>query len=538
MSPTARPSLRRWIASAIAIVFALGLAIIPASSANADGIISGNLVVAGTSTPVLNEAVFLYEETAPSVYDFLTGTTSDGTTGAFAFGSRPDGNYRLVWSSANGYVADSLDFSVAGGDVTLTDVELQPSSGISGQITNLGAHSGAGIYVWAEDVNDSYSTASSLSVVASDGSFVISGIAAAGEYAVYFQTPDNLPFFDSYYGSGLDQPTDPADIVTITTVGDFVTAINVELVEAGIITGVVSSAGAPISNAHVEAYDDASGDTYFAEDVTGADGVYYLKAPAGSDYQVYAWASGYFDITYQGHLGCGCVDYDPVTVTLGDLTTAINFDLPFAEDWLDIEVIALVDDFNEWFEGDVNFYRAKTGGYGLVANETVDLDSVLYLSQTPGAHRLRFTDGTTWYSVEGDYYFDDVVDDGWLTPPNPCYIDIPSQVQGESAFIVATLVPDASCGPEPAVIVPTSTGGGSKHYGVTAPTETATPTPTPTPTPTETAEPGPGDEEASPAPTVAPEPTQGPDLAWLLWVLLGLGFIGACTLAIFLFRRR
>lgn len=534
MTPTAHRPIRRWIAAAGALILALGLALVPASSAGASGVISGNVVVAGTSTPVTNEALFLYAEGAPDDFSFVAGLSSDATTGAFTFGSRADGTYRLVWSSAGGYVADHLEFNVAAGDVTLTDVELQPASEISGQITNLGTFSGAGTYVWAEDINASYSTASSISAVAADGSFTVGGISAGGEYALYFDVAETVPFFDSYYGTGLDQPTGPTGVVTIASVGDDVTGINAELVAAGIITGVISSAGTPISNASVEAYDDASGESYYSEDATDGDGIYYIKAPAGTDYEVYAWASGYFGVTYDGHLGCSC-DYDPVTVSLGSTTNGIDFDLPFGEDWLDIEVIALVDDGGAFFDGNVKLYRSKPGGYGHVATEAVDDDSVIYLSQTAGSYRLRFTDGVTWYSVDDEYYFNDYIDDGYRTPANPCYIDISSMSPGDSAFVITSLVPNPSCGPEPLVVTTTGGGGGGYPSGVTA---TATPTPTPTPTETPTSEPDDTDDGATPAPTLDPETTAAADFGWVWWVLIALVVGGIGILAFSLFRRR
>jgi hypothetical protein len=433
-----------------------------------------------------------------------------------------------------------------------------PGFSLSGTATSLTTYPAgtATVAVGYYDTTTNTYTYSSPVNVAAGGAYSVIATNGAGNYDLRFSiSAYSVPFWTTYYGGGADEPAD-GTIGTIGVIdgtsGADISGLDVALIPAGYITGVVMSGGSAVDGELVDAYDPILDREYDADQLTDPAGNYGIKVVADTAYIVESGGdNGYEYQAFDGHNGCDCT-YDPVTVGAGLTKLGIDFDLQLAGGPISIGVFLLGDDgagsAQPLPDRTINLYKSVTGGYSLVDAEDTDSSGEAELGASlAGDYRIRVshtdpTPLTTWYPIEAYLVFNP----SDPTPPTPvflptgsCYLPLPGLQPGDELAVIMEITDDPTqCGPEPAPVVPTTPSAPVVHHHhsvvPTSDTVAATPTPTPTPTPTETpsASPSPS-PSASSTPAPVPAVSTG-TLPWWVWlliilvvvlVLVGLGFV-------------
>jgi hypothetical protein len=435
-----------------------------------------------------------------------------------------------------------------------------PGFSLSGTVTNLTTYPAGTATVEVGYYNtgtNSYSYSSPVNVAA-DGTYSVTATNGPGSYDLRFTISGYaVPFLTTYYGGGADEPADGTigtSGVIDGTSGSNITGINVALIPAGYITGVVMAGGSPVIGELVDAYDPILDTYYDAAQLTDPAGNYGIKVVAGTDYVVETGDdNGYEYQAFNGHNGCDCT-YDAVTVGAGLTRTGIDFDLQLTANAISIGVFLLGDNgggsSQPLPDGTINLYKSVTGGYSLVDSQLTDASGNADLgASNAGDYRIRVshtdsTPTTTWYPIEAYEVFNpsNPTPAPVFLPPGTCYLPLPGLQPGDQLGVITEILNDTTqCGPEPAITVSTVPTVHHHHHS-TVPASAGTvvtPTPTPTSTPTETpsASPSPTPSSSStPAPVPTPSPSGLPWWVWLLIIIAVVVILG--VLGFVLLRRR
>jgi len=225
----------------------------------------------------------------------------------------------------------------AGATRPAIDAALVGAGGFSGRVTDAGGthHGLAGVTVI---VNSPSAQGGGSAMTAPDGSYIVTGLAAAADYQVCFYphggtggSSDAFGYLDQCYNN---QPTSGTPTPVTVTLGATTTGINSALAFAGAVSGTVTDAGGThhgLAGIWVNVSSASTGDS--GGTTTAADGSYTVTGlPAGTDYQVCfnaKYATGGASDT-RGYLG-QCYNNQPtsgtptpVSVTLGATRAAAN----------------------------------------------------------------------------------------------------------------------------------------------------------------------------------------------------------------------
>lgn len=197
-----------------------------------------------------------------------------------------------------------------------------PSGSISGIVTD--ADTGEPIFgasVYASGLDEPLYGSSSTD---DSGLYTISGL-SEGDYMVIVMTPD-LNYANEYYNDA------NGDVEAVTVGTGNTPGIDFELEKGGRISGMVTDGGgAGIQEMIVYAFTDCPGERPVAGAMTGEDGAYtLLGVPAGNVYLLAYAHSGpfYEDFASEWYDGAAsCEDAETVSVTVGESTEGINFQL-------------------------------------------------------------------------------------------------------------------------------------------------------------------------------------------------------------------
>ena len=289
--------------------------------------IQGTVTDAATQSPLQGVQVTVYDTGG----NYVASATS-GANGAYLVGGLAAGGYTVGFSadsSVGNYVtqyyngkptqqaADTISAS-AGQTITGVDAALQAGGGISGTVTDAGAHQPlSDVYVQAYDsagnfVTSAYSDAS--------GNYTLTGL-ATGDYRVGF-TASSGSFGQQFYNGKADLAS--ADPVSVTA---GVTTANIDqaLSNGGSISGTVTDAGThqPLSGVLVQLGLTGYFPGFAPSTTTNAQGHYTITGvPAGSNYGVEFDDAGYVTQRYSNRTPPAAGD--SVTVTDGQTTTGID----------------------------------------------------------------------------------------------------------------------------------------------------------------------------------------------------------------------
>lgn len=278
------------------------------------GAISGKVTDAVNGNPLNGTDVFASLANGTASYGWFATT---GTDGKYLMATDlPTGAYNVTVELApNGYIRQSTTANVvAGVETKNVDIPLARSGIISGTITQPDGTPLSGISVTAYEMSGSFLYYGSATTDSSGNYRIATGL-GTGNYIV------------SASGDGASNSTAMLYLLYPTgvavTAGVETTGINMELTPvtitptgSGIITGRVTdqSTGNPIKFATVTAQDSGYGS---AE--TDSNGYYNISTGlrTGSDYNVSATASGYYDAYYA----------TLVSVTVNQTTPSINIQM-------------------------------------------------------------------------------------------------------------------------------------------------------------------------------------------------------------------
>jgi hypothetical protein len=318
------------------------------------GAISGTVSEAGTQHGLAKLTVSV---SSPSTGTYTSSTTAaDGSYIASGLPAATDYQVCFYASGATGGSADSTGYldqcydnqpttgtptSVA---VTLgaTQAEVNAALAVGGAISGTvsdagGAHHGlANVSV---QVSSPFLGSGGYAVTADDGTYSVTGLAAATDYTVCFMgggatggSSDALRYLDQCYDN---QPNSGTPTPVNVTLGALSDGVDAALVGGGAISGTVSDAGGThhgLANVSVQVSSPSYGN-YGGYASTAADGSYTVSGlAAGTDYTVCFSASGatggssdalgYLDQCYDNQPMSGTPT--PVTVTLGATGAGIN----------------------------------------------------------------------------------------------------------------------------------------------------------------------------------------------------------------------
>ncbi|HEY3383909.1 MAG TPA: carboxypeptidase regulatory-like domain-containing protein [Vicinamibacterales bacterium] len=310
------------------------------------GRISGKVTAAGTGTPLSGVSVSIYTVSGSSTSTVETVTTggdgiytSTGTlgTGSYAVRAANSGTYLgQVYGGAScaandcRVAAGALVPVTAGATTSNIDFALVQGGQISGTIALPGSPGPVSVCVYVYNNASQY-----ISSNCTTTGVYTTGVLAPGQY--YLQTYNSAGALDqAYNGVACPRATCSATIGTPVTVtaGATTSGINFSLPPGGLISGTVTAAGtgAPVSGVSVQVVSETgSGVGSYTTDANG----FYMTSgglPTGTYFLTANSRAGYFGQVYHS-LDCGTsctstVAGTPVSVTLGAITSGIDFALP------------------------------------------------------------------------------------------------------------------------------------------------------------------------------------------------------------------
>jgi hypothetical protein len=344
-----------------------------------------------------------------SVYDASTGSYVTGDTtdalGTYFIGGLASGNYKASFYDYGGvylyeYYDDKPDlasadpFSVTEGVTTTINAQLVQGGVISGVVTaEVGGALLDGISVSVYDATTGY--------YVDDDNTDVSGVyrigsLAAGSYKVQFYDYGGVYLYEYYDDKPNFVSADPISVTEGVT-----TTINAQLVQGGVISGVVTAegSGAPLGNVDVDVYEASSGD-YVADDTTDASGVYRIGGLVAGDYKLrFRDINGIYITEYYDDKP-DFASADPVSVTAG-MTSTANAQL--VQGGVISGVVTAEGSGAPLGNVDVDVYEASSGDY--VADDTTDASGVYHIGGlVAGDYKLRFRDINEVYLTE---YYDD-----------------------------------------------------------------------------------------------------------------------------------
>jgi hypothetical protein len=323
------------------------------------GAVSGTVSDAGgTHHGLANVTVGVYSQSGGG-----TNATT-GADGTFTARGLPAGtDYQVCFyssgatggsSDATGYLDQCFDNQPMSGTPTPVTVSLGATrvgadaalvggAVISGTVSEAGGTQHGLANVWVE-VSSPSTGAYQYAFTAADGSYTVSGLAAATDYTVSFHgsgatggSSDSLGYVDQWFDN---QPTSATAMPVTVTSGASLGGVNAALTAFGAISGMVSEAGgthAGLANVQVQVlspdYGSNGSNGSYGYATTAADGSYTVTGlAAGTEYRVCFFASGatggfsdalgYLDQCYDNQPTSGTPTL--VTVTAGATTAAVD----------------------------------------------------------------------------------------------------------------------------------------------------------------------------------------------------------------------
>ncbi len=293
----------------------------------------------GTSTPVANVCVYVYDASNESDEVGFAETASNGT---YTVDQLTPGTGYLVEFNPRCYTTSSYaiqwydDAASAAGATAVVPTSTNPSSGIDANLTTGASISGqvtdaTGDPITTQDICVEAITSDGVYIgsatTGATGDYTIVGL-SAGSYYVYFSDCADSSRNDVavYYGNSIDRSS--SELVTLS-VGGAQTGVDAQLPAATSISGFVyggSGTSTPLDGACVDIYGSAD---YTGS--TSSTGAYTIKHIApGKSYTVYfsqCSSGAQYISTYYGG------DYDPSTAeslspTVADPATGIDANLP------------------------------------------------------------------------------------------------------------------------------------------------------------------------------------------------------------------
>jgi hypothetical protein len=269
-------------------------------------------VLTHTGSPGANSMVVLLDadnHTAGSAIAGADGSftiDTDIPTGTYSIYATPPGTlYTLTGTDACSVITTGIH-ATQGSTTSGITLNLLQSGTISGQVTNDLNNGIANVMVFATNNNDDRYV--NLAITDSTGHYSMTANLVAGSYNV------SIPMFSTITGYVFNY----TDVKTLSlTTGGTATA-NFKLHESGSISGTVTQYdGSPAANVTVGAV--GSGGIGYA--TTGADGTYLINTGlATGEYMVYAASDVY--------------NPETVNVTIGELTSPVNFQLGYNLAWI------------------------------------------------------------------------------------------------------------------------------------------------------------------------------------------------------------
>jgi len=302
----------------------------PTAVIQANGYITGVVTAADTSLPLSSIQVGAYDNSGDWMdTDYTSGTGSYSLTvpaGAykveFVDGYGP---YAPEWYNNQPNYTSANDVAASAGSVTPNiGAILEVGGQITGQVTAAGTGlpiSGASVYAYTSTTSSDYVAYDSTNA---SGIYEIKAL-QSGSYYIRFDPPSWQDYLEEYYD---DKPSLASANLVNVTLGGVTSGINAALARGGKITGQVTVAGAgtPLSNVYVYAYTSTTSSSwnYVAYDSTDVTGVYTITSLMTGNYYLRFDPPGsdYFEEYYNDKSNLASAD--PVSVTLGNVTSGIN----------------------------------------------------------------------------------------------------------------------------------------------------------------------------------------------------------------------
>lgn len=299
------------------------------------GSISGTVTDSfGAGIPGLTIQVYEY----PPVDDDELASTLTNSSGNYTITGLPAGQYMVaafpgltsllyineIYNNTLMYMEATAVPVTTSGTTSNINFQLAPSGMITGTITD--SQTGepiAGIWVFADNYDDEEAMFSDA-LTDSEGVYRMTGLPPA-DYRLETDCEDTgLNYAKKYYNDATNEAD--ADRVTLTGT-ETESGIDFVLSPGGAVSGrVTDSSGQPIEGLgiHATAY---TGDEWFGEAETQADGTYTLIGLATGTYKIRACPSCWGDLPYADEYydNADWKDADPVTVVVGETTTGIDF---------------------------------------------------------------------------------------------------------------------------------------------------------------------------------------------------------------------
>lgn len=311
----------------------------------ASGGLAGTVIRQGTGAPLPGVTVKVYSQ-----YGYYVTETQSGTDGTYQADGLAVGTY-YAEAVSDGFLDEIYDgvvcagyflycepyyegtqITVGAGVTGSVDFALVPGASISGTLTEEGT--GDPLSGYAVLYADSGSELTSVSTGA-DGSYALTGLPPGKYYVVAQASNHRTEVYDDVACTG------GCDLAAGTrldlTSGAALTGIDFAMTRLGAISGTVTneSTAGPISGLELRAFDSEGA---FAESVfSTSDGTYEIPGLSAGTYFVRTYGTsstsdyGFFrdelydDISCDG--GCTVTSGDPIAVSLGATTTAIDFAL-------------------------------------------------------------------------------------------------------------------------------------------------------------------------------------------------------------------
>lgn len=369
--------------------------------------IIGRVTDATTSNPLPDIAVYAQDE--------ASGYYAYGTTGADGIYTTtpglPAGSYRVQFNDYNGVYATEYYthafrpglatwVSVTSTNRTGIDAALRRAAFITGTVTGTGPLSN--IYVEADYADEYVSTQYAYTDIS--GTYRLAGLGPV-PYKLWFSDSSGNYVGEWYNDKSSWDNADPAALTSGIT-----TTINVQLAQAGVISGTVTAevGGALLNNVSVTAYDAASGNSK-GSNTTNASGVYRINGLAAGNYKLrFTDNTGLYLREYYNNKP-DFASADPVAVT-GGVTTTINAQL--VQGGVFSGTVTAEGSGTPLSNVNVRAYDAATGSS--VSSNTTNASGVYRIGGlAAGSYKLRFTDNTGLYLQE---YYNDKPD---LASANP-----------------------------------------------------------------------------------------------------------------------
>jgi hypothetical protein len=309
------------------------------------GRISGTVTDAGTSSPLANVEVDVYD----SAGNWVTyGYTNSSGVYTSSYGLPSGTYYAMTWNS-QGYLDELYDnIACPLGSCTVTSgTPISVTVGTTTTGVNFGLAAGGRISGTVTDAATSTPLASvSVRIYNSGGSQVTSGNTnSSGVYTTsrglpsgtyYVRTSNSQGYLDELYDNiaCAGSCTVTGGTAITVTAGATTTGIDFGLALGGRISGTVTDAGTglPLGGVYVYVYNSSG--SQVTSGYTDCSGVYTSSAglPSGTYYAMTWNSQGYLDELYDNiacALGsCTVTSGTAVSVTAGATTTGIDFGLP------------------------------------------------------------------------------------------------------------------------------------------------------------------------------------------------------------------